>query len=67
MARPWGIACEQTYDCVHCGARYAVRFVRSPRRDHNGVRCEVCLHQMSDWSPTARPSYTLIERPGPYD
>jgi len=68
MARPWGIDCDRTFDCSHCGAKYAVDYIRLTALDHDTVCCEVCFRKMSVWSSAAlRPFYTLIERPGPND
>ncbi len=68
MARPWGIDCDRTFDCSHCGAKYAVDYRRLAGGANGAVCCEVCFEKMSAWNPAAhRLSLTLIERPGPND
>jgi len=63
MPRSWGMSPCETFACPHCGAVYAVRYTQLPVRDSDSVYCEICHQKMMQWHSTARPSYTLIERP----
>ena len=63
MPRSWGMSPCVTFACPHCGAVYAVRYTQLPVRDSDSVYSEICHQKMMQWHPTARPSYTLIERP----
>ena len=67
MSRAWGIGCEDTIECCHCGARYAVRATRHAARPGTHVYCDVCGREMDAGAWPREPSYTLIERPGPKD
>jgi hypothetical protein len=67
MSRAWGIGCEDTLDCCHCGAKYAVRAGRVAAPPNGHVYCDVCLQEMDAGDSPLQPSFTLIERPGPHD
>ena len=67
MSRFWGIGIDTTFDCGHCGAKYAVRSASLTAQANDSVYCDVCRRKMDEWNSTRRPSYTLIERPGPND
>ena len=67
MSRVWGIGCDDTIACRHCGARYAVRATRLAAAPDRRVICDVCWQEIDSGALPLEPSYTLIERPGPTD
>jgi hypothetical protein len=67
MSRAWGLWSDRTFDCRHCGAKYALGEIASTVPHGDGVYCDVCWQKMDEWHSSPQPSYTLIERPGPTD
>jgi hypothetical protein len=56
----------RSFFCPHCGALYAVTYLRLSNSDSNFARCVVCGQIMDKWDSTKVPIFKLIHRPEDY-
>jgi hypothetical protein len=56
----------RSFFCPHCGALYAMTYLRLSNRDSNVAKCVVCGQIMDRWDSTKVPSFKLVHRPDDY-
>jgi len=58
-----GVTPGSSFFCPHCGALYAVTYLRGSEVDRNSAKCVVCERVMDQWQSTSVPTYKLVHRP----
>jgi hypothetical protein len=53
----------RSFFCPHCGALYALTYLRHSKSDNNSAKCAVCGHVMAEWNSTNVPTFKLVHRP----
>ena len=56
----------RSFFCPHCGALYAVTYLRLSNRDSNVAKCVVYGQIMDRWDSTKVRSFKLVHRPDDY-